>query len=1627
MKNRIENNEREKSHLQTLLRTTKADKEIKIAEMAGTIKSLMVRGDMYSQLAACRQELEAERLTVFHLRAEMDSYRNLLEQEQRKCSSLTKEMSTLQGKLDGNELAQTLFNIPGVNPATVLEVMSSEFVQVRTELSKAQSNLLESTEQVKTLQRLLESQTEKLSIATKSSQNMNPSPDTKRSKSQFKRTTWSTDQENFPPLNNTMESDFMASPESSPTSPQLFNVVIEGDTSPRTLLQAYEISTLLNKIASQESMIKKLQQEAEEAHASTLHRMKVGDMELVDKSERLEWENSVKLMELANVRIDELKKEVDLLKDEKADLEKKLCDFNTSTHGKISSTTKWKLEDDLPLLTSNDSIATTVKEIEDLKNELKEKSMKIKILTSSLESLQYAGVGEMQHDFNAQNAMDLLNSSNSRNLEQLAAMSLPNENHSVWAKQALVKRIVDLTSELSAKAVEANREKQRSDELENKYRQSMRELSKAHAILSASESEKSSLQKTEEILTKQVQDFERQLIDCQMSLKKENDQLVTALREAECDANEFILKIDELSLQLKHTERKDILQFMDSVLAAARVVESNDDQVLSQPTWSGENVGNSAPEPGLKQMIQTLLTEWRESVGVIPPKISSFASQTLPKLSKGEQQFYQKVTDMVTKAHQKVVDITATNVTIEHKMKLKQKENENLKYQLEICAQQLTSLKRRNFAYERAVRSNHKHLAAKNGRVVSVLRKALTEERSRYSQVSSDLRTERKQRLLLNIERVVEASDKRRLQSQLAALEAKGSSFLRGKEDATNSMKDKLRELESDFFNWTKIELPRLVSGLPVTEDAIAGLTYGHTNSMPDQTVGSERTYALSQALCASKVTQATLDMKILELSEKLGIERDKNIALEGVLIKWRDQIEKTISGDDHDGQRIDVDYAQRLVFTSMEKEQTMIDSMSRLNLQVTELEEEIVEYRARLEHAESQAKQAKSMLEASYEQDETTKSKAIQQLTKIRIDLENEHAKELKSLREAYEAERRQLMDELRSVAEAVEEAKITAPHVSRWPAIPDEKSFDYNSAPADIPWYQPKRSNVDGQPDNTSEATGSRESAAGFAKIDKAKGGKPSEGLLSKQIRSQKVHNLDERSKEDKEIGISMLDSYSDSGSVAEALNAMANISNSSTSNGSIRDVQIENMVRMVELEKRKSAEARLEVKELEELLAIQQRYIKDTVGNLKRKEGKTSVLICKYLIYQLKVFNLYLEELNSREAELSNQQQKVTQSHADEKAVKHLAEAVEEEVRKEDRSLWPSVGNLAEELIGLLQSITLRFSPSDLENDLLRSALSMACRLKEACATAQFHAKFESFLTGREPAVFEQTDKLSFNPGGVEMSESMQTLANRVKLIESDLAERNVPERYLYLLRDLRIRVSELEQTFTMQLEKERERWAVERATLLKKDSETTAYANQILREKEDSVQTIKMRYEEALKKAEDTLEANTSAAKREIERLEELVKSLSNHLANEQQEKASIAEISRNSSTGKSSAEEFFKMQKLLDHTSDELERSRQEVHHIHNQYSKDIDDLKHNFTKFRQAHDQLVKNLEEQLEESQLRENYSTSLSEDPSMLSGFMLSSSAAPKKSKIEVEERLRKLEYKYKSKCGELDAVLR
>jgi len=75
LKEHIETAERDILRLNQQLRSQKAEKEIKISEMAGTIRLLSGRSDLHSLLASVRQDLEAEELTSNHLKGEIESYK----------------------------------------------------------------------------------------------------------------------------------------------------------------------------------------------------------------------------------------------------------------------------------------------------------------------------------------------------------------------------------------------------------------------------------------------------------------------------------------------------------------------------------------------------------------------------------------------------------------------------------------------------------------------------------------------------------------------------------------------------------------------------------------------------------------------------------------------------------------------------------------------------------------------------------------------------------------------------------------------------------------------------------------------------------------------------------------------------------------------------------------------------------------------------------------------------------------------------------------------------------------------------------------------------------------------------------------------------------------------------------------------------------------------------------------------------------------------------------------------------------------------------------------------------------------------------------------------------------------
>ena len=67
--------QKENFKLQSYIKAHRGDREVKLAEMAGTIRMLSGRSELHREVVAARQDLEEQQLVVHHLRADIDSYR----------------------------------------------------------------------------------------------------------------------------------------------------------------------------------------------------------------------------------------------------------------------------------------------------------------------------------------------------------------------------------------------------------------------------------------------------------------------------------------------------------------------------------------------------------------------------------------------------------------------------------------------------------------------------------------------------------------------------------------------------------------------------------------------------------------------------------------------------------------------------------------------------------------------------------------------------------------------------------------------------------------------------------------------------------------------------------------------------------------------------------------------------------------------------------------------------------------------------------------------------------------------------------------------------------------------------------------------------------------------------------------------------------------------------------------------------------------------------------------------------------------------------------------------------------------------------------------------------------------
>jgi chromosome segregation ATPase len=130
---------RECNRLQAYNRIHKSDRDIRLSEMTGTIRVLSARSDIHSQLVAARQEVESEKLSCSHLRLDLDAYRGMLESEQRTNSGLKRQIDVLQAQLDSVGALKTIIDVPGVQPAALIELFSVKLTTAQNDVMKAKA------------------------------------------------------------------------------------------------------------------------------------------------------------------------------------------------------------------------------------------------------------------------------------------------------------------------------------------------------------------------------------------------------------------------------------------------------------------------------------------------------------------------------------------------------------------------------------------------------------------------------------------------------------------------------------------------------------------------------------------------------------------------------------------------------------------------------------------------------------------------------------------------------------------------------------------------------------------------------------------------------------------------------------------------------------------------------------------------------------------------------------------------------------------------------------------------------------------------------------------------------------------------------------------------------------------------------------------------------------------------------------------------------------------------------------------------------------------------------------------------------------------------------------------------
>jgi hypothetical protein len=293
---------------------------------------------------------------------------------------------------------------------------------------------------------------------------------------------------------------------------------------------------------------------------------------------------------------------------------------------------------------------------------------------------------------------------------------------------------------------------------------------------------------------------------------------------------------------------------------------------------------------------------------------------------------------------------------------------------------------------EKITRSDNNYLMEKALHQNDMNQSLLEEERCKIQRLSAAVLSEKREKALLQIQLSQEIALKEQANIRIAQLEntyVTKSSHIN--DNVFTTLEPTITEMEKRFKNWAFNYLPRLISGLPLSETDIVDMGDSVDSILDNMKI--DKTYALSQALICSEITISKYEVKLRMMTEKLIDFERKNSKLVSILNSLQVQDPITERGDET---------FQNLNDRIRRQEYINDDQADRSSEKLRLKQQEVEQLRNELIHTEERYENLERLYKVVVESEERVKLQAIESQSQMRLHFENILANEFELVRTA-------------------------------------------------------------------------------------------------------------------------------------------------------------------------------------------------------------------------------------------------------------------------------------------------------------------------------------------------------------------------------------------------------------------------------------------------------------------------------------------------------------------------------------------------------------------------------------------------------------------------------------------------